>query len=177
MTHNPKLNNLFAPSYEQDTENSEENRIARDHSIKQSKKGEELVSKFLEGEHPFPEDKQNDQIYLSNLIMQLLHLRYHNIMLKKLFNKQYFDDLKDKNDKLSKELYLKSTNRVKYLNELEDSNVINYLLSLIIRMKIGKDNIDKDNRAKSDKMFKICNTIVKQELIQAKFMKSAKSHD
>jgi len=98
-------------------------------------------------------------------------------MLKKLFNKQYFDDLKDKNDKLSKELYLKSTNRVKYLNELEDSNVINYLLSLIIRMKIGKDNIDKDNRAKSDKMFKICNTIVKQELIQAKFMKSAKSHD
>ena len=74
-------------------------------------------------------------------------------------------------------LYLKSTNRVKYLNELEDSNVINYLLSLIIRMKIGKDNIDKDNRAKSDKMFKICNTIVKQELIQAKFMKSDKSHD
>ena len=26
MTHNPKLNNIFAPSYEQDTENSEENR-------------------------------------------------------------------------------------------------------------------------------------------------------
>ena len=44
-------------------------------------------------------------------------------------------------------------------------------------MKIGKDNISKDNRTKSDKMFKICNTIVKQELIQAKFMKSAKSHD
>ena len=145
--------------------NSEEVQQTRDYINTQTDKGRELVYSYMKGIPPFSKSKCKDQIFLSNTITQILY--FHNFII---INKELFLSYHDieKNKQLSDQCYIKFADTVKFLHELENTEIIDDLLDIVLQLKLG----DKYTEENCKKIMRICHRQVGENLLKGKYIKS-----
>tara|TARA_B110000285_G_scaffold139174_1_gene155749 strand:- start:1534 stop:2058 length:525 start_codon:yes stop_codon:yes gene_type:complete len=151
-------------------EEGEEFIKTREYIENQMNEGERIIYDVIEGRDPFKKDKINDQVYLSQIIMQLMYFKTRIDLYKAMFNEWHSDELIQKNEQLSDGLYLKTANITKYYHELENTGVFDDVLEKILTFKLR----EKYTYEKGENILKICTRCVGNKLLQGKYLKSLK---
>ena len=102
--------------------------LMRQHIRDEIINGENIINKAINQQYPIFNNNIQDDNYLTNCIFQLLHFYYHILITKKNF-------LDWDNNLFSESLYLIEADRVKYLNEIEKSEIIEDTLLMLFNLK------------------------------------------
>lgn len=130
--------------------------LMRQHIKNQIINGENIINKSINQQYPIFNNIQDDN-YLTNCIFQLLHFYYHILITKNNF--LHWD-----NNLFSESLYLMEANRVKYLNEIEKSEIIEDILLMLLKLK------SKENESLAYILLNEYNNKIKDELHQGKII-------
>lgn len=146
----------------------EEYKEIHEYICNETEKGENIVNNFLKGINPIPTDKENDQEYLSESIMQLMYFKFNIEYTKEFFTSWHKEELKEKNEQFSESFYLKLANTTKYYHQLTEAAVFDHILKIILKIKLSENY----NWEKGEDILKICRRYVGEKLLQAKRIKT-----
>ena len=161
-------------SNEQDLKFGDEYKKCKELVMDQSNKGRELIYNFIKNGEQYiinvlSTNNKQKQKQLSDMIFQILYFQQNIEISKKLFLEWDSEQLKQANTNTNENFYLHFANQMKNENKLQNSGAIEDLISILLYLKIGEANVEK-----SVKIIKICQRVIGQNLLKAKFIKSLK---
>lgn len=149
------------------SENGLDNKIKQERIMEKANKAREILEILYSGQDIY--DNNNDEKYITEEILNLLHFKQYAFMTMSVFNEWHSPIFLIDNNRFSDNMYLQIANECKKLNELANGELFEITICDLLMRKAKYDE------TKIQQIYDICWKIIGKEWLECGLLKSLKT--